>query len=375
MSEKVLKVLSNAQQGLTNEQKAQARLNIGCAGTYHAGTNIAIDSSTNTISVSGLATVATTGRYSDLSGTPTIPEQVNADWNAVSGKAEILNRPFVTEVKELTGSSAYGPVYTNIPTLTLGNQIISTDTSGSNAAFGIVAPVPTSSDVGKSLVAGNGSTHWETVNPGGKLLKHTATFVRVGSEVDDPWHVQNTLNNAINHVVIDNHNGDICSVLIEAPTIAADEEYNYSVVFDCTNSSGGCGLDVENAAPRLERRGDLDFSGQYLRITGSDTSSDAITKEQRAVTSVTPNSHNIKDGDGNQTSVVYSVGQENKWLQIGTASYYGVSENTKLAGPFVVTNVHYSDNNRWVTDHYIYFSGDPNFQVRVYGGVYEVVRF
>ena len=181
MSEKVLKVLSNAQQGLTNEQKAQARLNIGCAGTYHAGTNIAIDSSTNTISVSGLATVATTGRYSDLSGTPTIPEQVNADWNAVSGKAQILNKPTVTEVKELTGSTAYGPVYTNVPTLTLGNQIISTDTSGSNAAFGIVAPVPTSSDVGKSLVAGNGSTHWETVNPGGKLLKHTATFVRVVS--------------------------------------------------------------------------------------------------------------------------------------------------------------------------------------------------
>ena len=374
MSEKVLKVLSNAQQGLTNEQKAQARLNIGCAGTYHAGTNIAIDSSTNTISVSGLATVATTGRYSDLSGTPTIPEQVNADWNAVSGKAQILNKPTVTEVKELTGSTAYGPVYTNVPTLTLGNQIISTDTSGSNAAFGIVAPVPTSSDVGKSLVAGNGSTHWETVNPGGKLLKHTATFVRVGSERDDPWHVQNTLNNAINHVVIDNHNGDICSVLIEAPTIAADEEYNYSVVFDCTNSSGSCSFDVENAVPRLERRGSLSSSGQYLRITGSDSASDAVTKEQKAITAVTPNSHNIKDGDGNQTSVVYSVGQDSKWLQIGSASYYGVSENTKLAGPLVVTDVGYSDDH-WAVEHSVGFWGDPNYMIRVYGNTYEIVRF
>jgi hypothetical protein len=42
--------------------------------------------------VSGLATVATTGAYSDLSGTPTIPAaQVNSDWNAVSGVAQILN--------------------------------------------------------------------------------------------------------------------------------------------------------------------------------------------------------------------------------------------------------------------------------------------
>lgn len=354
MSEKIMKVLANVQQGLTDEQKAQARSNIGAQATLTAGTNITI--SNNVISAAG-------------------GEQVNADWTSNSGLSEILHKPYVTEVKELTGSSAYGPVYTNVPTLTLGNQIISTDTSGSNAAFGIVAPVPTNSDVGKSLVAGNGSTHWETVNPGGKLLKHTANFVRVGSNFDDPWHVQNTLNNAINHVVIDNHSGDICSILIEAPTIAADEEYNYSVVFDCTNSSGGCGLDVENAVPRLERRGSFGVSGQYLRITGSDTASDAITKEQKAVTAVTPNSHNIKDGDGNQTSVVYSVGQENKWLQIGTASYYGVSENTKLAGPFVVTDVDYSDNDYWTADHYIYFSGDPNFQVRVYGGVYEVVRF
>nr|WP_284503049.1 hypothetical protein [Caballeronia sp. AZ10_KS36] len=41
-----------------------------------------------------LATVATSGRYADLSGTPTIPAaQVNSDWNATSGVAQILNKP------------------------------------------------------------------------------------------------------------------------------------------------------------------------------------------------------------------------------------------------------------------------------------------
>lgn len=42
----------------------------------------------------GLATVASSGSYTDLSNKPTIPAaQVNADWNAVSGVAQILNKP------------------------------------------------------------------------------------------------------------------------------------------------------------------------------------------------------------------------------------------------------------------------------------------
>lgn len=41
-----------------------------------------------------LSTVATTGNYNDLTNKPTIPAaQVNADWNASSGVAEILNKP------------------------------------------------------------------------------------------------------------------------------------------------------------------------------------------------------------------------------------------------------------------------------------------
>lgn len=41
-----------------------------------------------------LATVATTGDYDDLTNKPTIPAaQVNSDWDAVSGVAQILNKP------------------------------------------------------------------------------------------------------------------------------------------------------------------------------------------------------------------------------------------------------------------------------------------
>jgi hypothetical protein len=46
--------------------------------------------------VATLATVATTGSYSDLSNKPTIPAaQVNSDWTAGSGVAQILNKPTI----------------------------------------------------------------------------------------------------------------------------------------------------------------------------------------------------------------------------------------------------------------------------------------
>lgn len=46
-----------------------------------------------------LATVATSGDYDDLTNKPTIPAaQVNADWNASSGVAQILNKPTLAQV-------------------------------------------------------------------------------------------------------------------------------------------------------------------------------------------------------------------------------------------------------------------------------------
>lgn len=42
------------------------------------------------------ATVATSGLYSDLAGTPTIPAaQVNSDWNSPSGPSQIINKPTI----------------------------------------------------------------------------------------------------------------------------------------------------------------------------------------------------------------------------------------------------------------------------------------
>lgn len=52
------------------------------------------------------AAVATSGAYSDLSGKPTIPAaQVNSDWNATTGVAQILNKPSVRSI--LTAAVTY----------------------------------------------------------------------------------------------------------------------------------------------------------------------------------------------------------------------------------------------------------------------------
>ena len=49
--------------------------------------------------IASLSTVAHTGNYNDLTNKPTIPSaQVNSDWNANTGVAEILNKPNLSTV-------------------------------------------------------------------------------------------------------------------------------------------------------------------------------------------------------------------------------------------------------------------------------------
>ena len=68
-----------------------------------------------------LATVATTGSYNDLSNKPTIPAaQVNSDWNAVSGLPQILNKPTL-------GGAAALNVGTGAGTVAAGNDSRFTD--------------------------------------------------------------------------------------------------------------------------------------------------------------------------------------------------------------------------------------------------------
>ena len=70
---------------------------------------------TDKVKLNSLATVATSGSYADLTGTPTIPAaQVNSDWSSVSGVSQILNKPTLGTSSSLnvpaSGNAASGEV-------------------------------------------------------------------------------------------------------------------------------------------------------------------------------------------------------------------------------------------------------------------------
>lgn len=66
-------------------------------------TNDGSDGTSTYVEADELATVATSGSYNDLLNKPTIPAaQVNSDWNATSGVAEILNKPTIPVVNDAT---------------------------------------------------------------------------------------------------------------------------------------------------------------------------------------------------------------------------------------------------------------------------------
>lgn len=70
--------------------------------------------------ITGLATVATSGVYNDLSGKPTIPAaQINSDWSASSGIAQIFNKPTIPSV---CGADPSVSIYDGrTPMITFGN--------------------------------------------------------------------------------------------------------------------------------------------------------------------------------------------------------------------------------------------------------------
>ena len=69
------------------------------ASDWHAGDFLRVMPNGSDIEWTPLSTVASSGSYSDLTDKPSIPAaQVNSDWNASSGVAEILNKPTLAAV-------------------------------------------------------------------------------------------------------------------------------------------------------------------------------------------------------------------------------------------------------------------------------------
>ena len=201
-------------------------------------------------------------------------------------------------------------------------------------------------------IDGNGEFATCTVQPGGKR-RHDAELYFHHSDDGDHYNVRNIKNYCINHVAVTNHNQDICYLHIEAPTLTGDEEYDYTVVFDCTNSAGWVKVTVENADAELFANPTFHKVPQWLNIYGSDTSSDATT--------------------GTREIQVLNASNQPKYLEIGAASYASVPP-AHPAGPLVLT----ADSSLYVDDvarNLIKLTGSPQYQVEVLGGRFTIHAF
>ena len=189
------------------------------------------------------------------------PAQVNTDWEASSGVAELLNKPNLaykystdtatTQLKGIQyGQNSNGDWH---------HQIIINNGVMQSVGWG----VPTRPSASANLVLttdSNGKMQWTPKYDGAKR-SHTAELYLHDYDADTDsynWHVRNIQNYCVKHVAVTNRNHDICSVLIEAPTLAAGEEYDYVVVFDCNNSTGSCNVSVENCDPEIEIKWEVD---------------------------------------------------------------------------------------------------------------------
>ena len=116
-----------------------------------------------------LAAVATSGSYNDLTDKPEVPGQVNADWNATSGVAQILNKPTIpTKTSELTNDSGYSTFsgsyndLTNKPTIPTVNNGTLTIKQGGVAKGTFTANSNENIEINLEA-GGSGSTDWNDI--------------------------------------------------------------------------------------------------------------------------------------------------------------------------------------------------------------------
>ena len=110
---------------------------------------------------SELATVATTGSYDDLLDKPTITQPVNADWNSDSGLSQILNKPDLSQYATQSDLADKQDVLTAGDNITIVNNVISATANAQvnsdwNATSGVAEILNKPTE--KNLVAGSNIT-------------------------------------------------------------------------------------------------------------------------------------------------------------------------------------------------------------------------
>ncbi len=187
MAERQNKLLLNIDQGTTNDEKAMGRHNLG------------------------LATVAATGNYSDLSGTPSIPPApVQSDWtnNDPTSLAYIQHRPNLATVattgsyNDLTDTPAPsespeivtvthgqgGTTETPVAKLSIDDDFKSLSADAHD--IGLLAPVPSTSDHGKMVVVNNDLLDYAEVPNGLPTTAATDQYLTTNGSGTVEWTIK-----------------------------------------------------------------------------------------------------------------------------------------------------------------------------------------
>lgn len=241
------------------------------------------------------------------------------------------------------------------------------NSDGTKKYFLAPAPDNSNADKGKFLGVDQGNgVKWLDVPRGYK--KHDAElYLYSEDEHTTPpmklWHVRSVINNCMNRVVIENHQLDICRLEIEPPLISEDEEYNYWIKFEVSNSSGGCMIAVQMAG------------GNYASLCPKKRYS--IVSKNEMFIEVT-NHLNRSTADDSESNVTDANGNP-RYLRITEATYTGQS-NPDYAGPKVVTGFDLRATN--FLDNYISFETPtpqddepPLRMIHVIGDMWQTYRY
>ena len=169
----------------------------------------------NKVDSSSLASVATSGAYSDLTGTPTIPAaQIQSDWNQTDDSAldYIKNKPIIPE--GIIVDQTYNPESTNAQSGIAVHQAISGKqdvlTSGSNITIenGVISATDTTYTAGVGISIENGvisntqtSAEWGNIT--GTLSEQTDLKNVLDTKADqENVYTKQEINNLMSSIVV-----------------------------------------------------------------------------------------------------------------------------------------------------------------------------
>jgi hypothetical protein len=239
----------------------QARTNLGLTQVASSGSyNDLTDTPT-------LSTVATSGSYTDLTYKPNIPVLVNSDWNATTGDAEILNKPFTSiDTNTLAVNSGVLSVTGGSQWTTTGNDIYY-----NSGNVGINVLVPTY----KLEVSGDfRSTYITTDKIGlGTDVNHLNTLLDVRGDVSigDGTSSSQTISlrnlNGLWHLEANNSGISNANRLVISTQATTTIEH-----LTIQNNNGYVGIG-KDASYKLDIDGDVNIkSGSKYKINGNDLS-------------------------------------------------------------------------------------------------------